>query len=165
MESPQGIQDHTARAGDPVPAALLTKPLPDIEIVPGDASKDRLIAAVFDNLIALMLGFTAVSAIPNDQVPLRATAWVSVYLAYFFLTEAVFGSSPGKMIFGLWVRRLEGGRCSWRQAGVRTLARLFEVNPILLGAVPAGIAVFATPHRQRLGDMMAGTTVRKGRGV
>jgi uncharacterized RDD family membrane protein YckC len=42
---------------------------------------------------------------------------------------------------------------------VRTLFRLIEVNPILAGGLPAGIAVIATRGKQRLGDMAAGTYV------
>jgi uncharacterized RDD family membrane protein YckC len=90
---------------------------------------------------------------------------VAVYLGYFFLFESVVGSSPGKLLFGLWVRRIEGGRCSWQQAAVRTLARVVEVNPLFLGAIPAGVAILVSTNRQRFGDMLAGTTVRKGREV
>ena len=66
------------------------------------------------------------------------------------------------MLFGLWVRRLEGGPCSWKQAGIRTIARLIEVNPLLLGGLPAGIVILMTEKRQRIGDILAGTVVRKG---
>jgi uncharacterized RDD family membrane protein YckC len=134
-----------------------------VDIVPGDASKDRVFATSFDNLFIVIVGLAAAMAIPDDQVVLRGTALVAVYLGYFFLFEALVGSSPGKLVFGLWVRRIEGGRCSWQQAAVRTLARVVEVNPLLLGALPAGIAILASKNRQRLGDMMAGTTVRRGR--
>jgi uncharacterized RDD family membrane protein YckC len=164
MDSPQPI-DEAIRQGDPPLGSRPSEPPINIEVVPGDASKDRFFALVFDNLIGLVIGIVAAGAIPNNQVVLRATVWVAGYLGYFFLFEALFGSSPGKMIFGLWVRRLEGGRCSWLQAGVRTLARLIEVNPLLLGALPAAIAVLASKNRQRLGDRLAGTTVRKGRSV
>ena len=42
---------------------------------------------------------------------------------------------------------------------MRTLLRLFEVNPLLLGGIPAAIAVLCSKNRQRLGDMLAGTYV------
>jgi uncharacterized RDD family membrane protein YckC len=166
MDSPQHTDD-AIREGEPPLTLHPAKPVSEIEIalVPGDASKDRFFALLFDNFIGLALGFVAACAVPNDRVALRVTAMVGVYLAYFFLFEALVGSTPGKIIFGLWVRRIEGGRCSWRQAGVRTLARIIEVNPILLGGIPAGITVLASKNRQRLGDMLAGTTVRKGRSV
>lgn len=162
MESPERI-DEAIRQGDPPVVPWHSESLPDIELVPGDASKDRFFAMVFDNLFGLVLGIVAAAAIRNDQVVLRGTTWVAVYLAYFFLFETLVGSTPGKMVFGLWVRRIEGGRCSWLQAAVRTLARLIEVNPLLLGALPAAIVVLGSKNRQRLGDMLAGTVVRKGR--
>ena len=164
MESPERI-DEAIRQGDPPFAPRQSESLPDIVIAPGDASKDRFFGLVFDNFIGLVIGIVAAGAIPNDQVVLRGTAWVVLYLGYFFLFEALVGSTPGKMIFGLWVRRIEGGRCSWLQAAVRTVARLIEVNPLLLGALPAAIAVLASKNRQRLGDMLAGTVVRRGRTV
>lgn len=164
MESPERF-DEAIRQGDRPLAPRQSEALSDIVVVPGDASKDRFFALVFDNLVGLVIGMVAAGAIPNDQVVLRVTAWVAVYLGYFFLFEALVGSTPGKMIFGLWVRRIEGGRCSWLQAAVRTVARLIEVNPLLLGALPAAIVVLASKNRQRLGDVLAGTVVRRGRSV
>jgi uncharacterized RDD family membrane protein YckC len=137
----------------------------DIRIVPGDASKDRFFAATFDNLFTIIIGLTAAVLVPNTEVVLRGTVLVVAYLGYFFLAEALLGTTPGKLIFGLWVRRLEGGPCSWKQAAIRSLARIVEVNPLLLGAIPAGIAILASTNRQRLGDMIAATVVRKGRDV
>lgn len=42
---------------------------------------------------------------------------------------------------------------------VRRPFRLIEVNPILAGGAPAGIAVIASRHKQRLADMAARTYV------
>ena len=42
------------------------------------------------------------------------------------------GQMPGKLLAGLVVVDMDGGRCSWQQIAVRTLTRLFEVNPLLL---------------------------------
>ena len=134
----------------------------DIQIVPGVANKDRFFAATFDELFIIILGFAAVISMPTSAA-WRVSAFVAIYLAYFFLFEAIVGSTPGKLVFGLWVRRLGGGKCSWQQAAIRTLTRLFEVNPLLLGNLPAGVTILATRNRQRLGDLFAGTTVRRGR--
>ena len=51
------------------------------------------------------------------------------------------------------------GSCRAWQIAVRTGLRLFEVNPLLLGALPAGVAILASSRRQRLGDWLAGTVV------
>nr|QQZ49185.1 hypothetical protein JKL49_18910 [Phenylobacterium glaciei] len=46
----------------------------------------------------------------------------------------------------------------WRVI-VRTLTRLIEANPFLLGGIPAGLIANFTKRRQRLGDLLAGTYV------
>jgi uncharacterized RDD family membrane protein YckC len=43
------------------------------------------------------------------------------------------------------------------------VARLIEVNPLLMGGVPAGIAVAVSAKRQRIGDMIANTYVVRAR--
>jgi uncharacterized RDD family membrane protein YckC len=37
--------------------------------------------------------------------------------------------------------------------------RVIEVNPVLLGALPAGIAIISSDLKQRMGDSLAGTLV------
>jgi uncharacterized RDD family membrane protein YckC len=37
--------------------------------------------------------------------------------------------------------------------------RLIEVNPFLVGGLPAGLVLLLTRRRQRLGDLLAGTYV------
>jgi uncharacterized RDD family membrane protein YckC len=37
--------------------------------------------------------------------------------------------------------------------------RIIEVNPLLLGGIPAGIVVISTSRKQRIGDLLAGTIV------
>jgi uncharacterized RDD family membrane protein YckC len=39
------------------------------------------------------------------------------------------------------------------------LLRILEVNPLLIGALPASIAILSSKRRQRIGDMLAGTVV------
>ena len=36
---------------------------------------------------------------------------------------------------------------------------VIEVNPLLLGGLPAGLVVIATERKQRIGDLLAGTLV------
>jgi uncharacterized RDD family membrane protein YckC len=40
---------------------------------------------------------------------------------------------------------------------------LVEANPLLLGGLPAGIAILASERNQRLGDLAAGTLVVSAR--
>jgi uncharacterized RDD family membrane protein YckC len=81
------------------------------------------------------------------------------WLGYFPVTEVLWGRSLGKLVTGLVVVDAQGHRPSVGKAVIRTVLRLVEVNPFLLGGVPAGVLVAISPHRQRLGDMAAGTYV------
>jgi uncharacterized RDD family membrane protein YckC len=99
------------------------------------------------------------SALTGMSDVVRGCALVACYLGYYFLSEGLWGATPAKLLFGLRVRSLAGGRCSWLQAGIRTVLRVIEVNPFLFGGLPAGIAILATTRRQRLGDLWAGTVV------
>ena len=65
----------------------------------------------------------------------------------------------GLMLAGLVVVQMDGTRITWRQAIVRTLFRGIEVNPLLLGALPAALCIIISRYRQRIGDKVAGTVV------
>jgi uncharacterized RDD family membrane protein YckC len=117
---------------------------------------DMVVVAALFFLPAMMLG-------PDG--PFRGPAELSLAvgaacaLLYFPITEGRWGRSLGKLVTGLIVVDADGERPGLGRAAVRTLARLVEVNPLLLGGIPAGLIVWATPARQRLGDLMAGTYV------
>lgn len=129
------------------------------EKVKGDATKARIYAAIIDNLLALISMAAFVSLI-GEFVPSLTIVVVGVgYLGYFFLTEGIWGRTPGKYFQGLIVRRLDGGRAGWTEALVRTVLRLLEANPVLLGGLPAGLVIIGSAKNQRLGDMAAGTVV------
>ncbi len=81
------------------------------------------------------------------------------YLAYFLIFEALFCTTPAKFMNGLVVRDFHGGRCSFRQTLVRTLFRVLEVNPALLGFLPAAARIILFRNKQRFGDKAAGTVV------
>jgi uncharacterized RDD family membrane protein YckC len=125
----------------------------------GDASKARFIAAFIDNLLAFALMLTVVAAVPEELSVLRAVCIVAGYLGYFFLLEGATGRTVGKYFQGLVVRKLDGSRGTWKEAIIRTLLRIVEVNPALFGGIPAGIILISTERKQRLGDIFAGTVV------
>lgn len=84
---------------------------------------------------------------------------VGTYLGYFILFEGALGWTPGKLITGLRVVNYNGGRCTWRQAFIRSIWRIVEVNPLVLGALPAGVLIVTSAYQQRLGDRFARTLV------
>ncbi len=119
----------------------------------------RWFATIIDS-VALALIFVVPNALLRESL---AQVFLSVSLlllvAYFPVMETQLGGSLGKLATGTRVVNLQGARPSWGQSIIRTLMRLIEVNPALIGGIPAGIAVLASKHHQRLGDMMAHTYV------
>ena len=125
----------------------------------GDASKARIFAFFIDNLLACLIAVLAVGALGSDSSVIAGTVLCLVYLGYFFLFESILSRTPGKFLQGLVVRKVDGTKCGLKEHLIRTLARILEANPILLGGVPAGIAIFASDRKQRIGDSLAGTIV------
>ena len=125
----------------------------------GDASKARLIALFIDHLIGFALMLVAVAFVPEDMPVVKAVLFFLVYLAYFVVLEGLWSRTLGKFFQGLVVRKLDGSRCGWKAALIRGGLRIIEVNPLLLGGLPAGLVVIATERKQRIGDLLAGTLV------
>ena len=119
----------------------------------------RHIAAILDNLLAMLVSVLAAKQLPDSQYYGQIATLVLTYLAYYFVFEAIICSTPGKFLNGLVVRDVSGRRCSWRQTLLRTLFRLVEVNPFLLGGLPAAARIILSSHKQRFGDLIAGTVV------
>jgi uncharacterized RDD family membrane protein YckC len=74
-----------------------------------------------------------------------------------FASEALFGTTLGKLAFGLHVRRVDGRFPGAPRAFVRALLRPLDV--LVVGPLLA----FVTPRHQRLGDVVAGTVVAGSR--
>ena len=125
----------------------------------GDASKARLLALFIDHLIAFALMMLAVALVPESLPQMKVLFFFVVYLAYFVVLEALWSRTPGKFVQGLVVRKLDGNPCDWTAALIRGFLRVFEVNPLLLGGLPAGLVIIASERKQRIGDMLAGTIV------
>jgi uncharacterized RDD family membrane protein YckC len=127
--------------------------------IAGDASKARLIAVFIDHLIAFALMMLAVAFVPENFPLVKAFLFFLIYLAYFVVLEALWSRTVGKFLQGLVVRKLDGSRCDWTAALIRGALRIVEVNPLLLGGLPAGLVIIASQRKQRIGDLLAGTVV------
>ena len=119
----------------------------------------RYVAATFDNLVAMVLGVLAAKTVVDDQPILQFLTLVATYLAYFLVFEGLISRTPGKLLTGLVVIQFDGARCTWRKSLIRTCFRVLEVNPLLLGAIPAAITIVFSRSHQRIGDKVAGTIV------
>ncbi|HJT65531.1 MAG TPA: RDD family protein [Pyrinomonadaceae bacterium] len=125
----------------------------------GDASKARMIAVFIDHIIAFALMMLTVALVPESFPAVKAVLFFFTYLAYYVVLEALWSRTPGKFLQGLVVRKLDGSRCDWPAAVIRGSLRIVEVNPLLLGGLPAGLVIIATERKQRIGDLLAGTVV------
>jgi uncharacterized RDD family membrane protein YckC len=117
-------------------------------------------AGAWIDLIALALFLVIPDFLLGNEV-YRATMaiWIGVAILYFPIAEGFWGRTAGKLVTGLIVVDRAGNPPGLLKAVVRTVLRLVEVNPLLLGGIPAAIAVVASKRRQRLGDMLARTYV------
>lgn len=127
--------------------------------ITGDTSKARLLALFIDHIIAFALMLIAVGFVPDSLPQIKALFFFLVYLAYFVVLEAVWSRTLGKFFQGLVVRKLDGNPCDWTGALIRGSLRIFEVNPLLLDGLPAGLVIIASQRKQRIGDLLAGTIV------
>lgn len=85
--------------------------------------------------------------------------WLLLAVAYFVVPEWRWGRTLGKLMTGTVIVNERGGLPGIGQVMVRTVFRLFEVNPLIAGGIPAGIAAAVGKRKQRLGDMAANTYV------
>jgi uncharacterized RDD family membrane protein YckC len=127
--------------------------------VVGEASKERFIAAFVDNLIGFALMMAVAILFPEGFPIIKFIFYILIYFAYFIVFEALWSRTLGKYFQGLIVRKLDGSRCDWKAALIRSVLRLIEINPILLGGLPAGLIIISSERKQRLGDIIAGTVV------
>ena len=125
----------------------------------GNAAKPRIFAFIIDNLIATILALLSVAILSSKSAVVSGIILCLTYLLYYLVFEAFWSRTPGKFIQGLEVRKLNGGKCDLKAAIIRTGLRILEADPLLLGGLPAGIAIISSKRKQRLGDMLARTVV------
>lgn len=82
-------------------------------------------------------------------------AWLVV--TYFFVCEALWGQSLGKRLAGLRVVRRDGERPKPGAIAARNIVRVVEEPMIALISMVAS----GRTRRQRIGDLLAGTTVKR----
>lgn len=134
-----------------------SKPLPAVS--PAGTTLARHLAATLDSLLSAVLGIVVAKQYPPDWYAAQLLTMVVVYLGYYFVFESLLSTTPGKFMTGLKVLAFDGSRCTLKQVLIRTLFRLLEVNPFLLGGLPAAVRIIWTRDKQRFGDKVANTIV------
>ena len=131
----------------------------------GTRAGARYYAAIVDNLLAIVFALGCAQFLPIDDDMVRGLSAYVFYLLYYAASEGAFGATPAKWYFSLRVVDLDGRKCGFSRAALRTLGRVFDANPLFLGAMPAAILVWVTPKRQHLGDFFGKTLVVHKRDV
>ncbi len=124
---------------------------------------DRILAFMIDTLI--LIGYSLLCWFIFDRLEIH-TDWINMlvisipYLLYHLLFEIFMdGQSPGKRQRKIKVVRLDGTSPSIGNYLLRWLFRLIEV--MLLQGALAMVTIASSKKGQRLGDVVAGTTVVK----
>jgi uncharacterized RDD family membrane protein YckC len=129
-------------------------------IDPQGAVRGRLNAIVLDlillGLVERVLLAVAGSSIHSTNVILL---FLALQFAYFFGCEVRAGQTIGKRIFHVRVATLAGTPPSPRQVAWRTVLRLVDSLPLLYASGLLSMMRTGRARRQRIGDVVAGTTV------
>ncbi len=125
----------------------------------------RWLASIVDSLALMFILLAPVAVLGREVFEQTFWLWLALAAAYFPVMEVLLGGALGKLATGTRVVNIHGQRPSWGQAITRTLLRLVEANPMLVGGIPAGIAVLASGQNQRIGDMLAKTYVLHRRDI
>ena len=80
---------------------------------------------------------------------------------YAAVLEGLYGRTPGKRLAGIRVRSVLGGPPTFVQALFRNLMRVVDMFPVVFPGLLGALAAMFNVRRQRVGDMLAATVVRR----
>ncbi|WNV85149.1 RDD family protein [Umezawaea sp. Da 62-37] len=133
---------------------------------------DVALAVGLGFLGGLLVGLAVIPLMNWGVVPPRAILWAPTitFLAVAFVSQILIdvwvplrrgGVTPGMLVMGLRVEKVDGGEPSVWDYLIRML--LYSLDGVLLGLV-AVVSIVVTKRRQRVGDLLARTVgVRVGR--
>ena len=127
---------------------------------PQDALRARLNAVVLDLLLlGLVSQLIATVAGSSKDTGGRALTFLSVEFAYFFVCELASGRTIGKRVFHVRVATSSGVPATARQIALRNVLRVVDALPLLYASGLISMIRTGPSRRQRIGDVVAGTTV------
>jgi uncharacterized RDD family membrane protein YckC len=135
---------------------------------------ERLVAWLID-LVIFILYFFAVLLIINfldlDIRHLENKPWQAISLGLLIGSPFIFynlaceiwlnGQTVGKKVMGIKVVGITGGQVSFSQYLIRWVFRLVDIY--LFNGLPAFVCILISDHKQRIGDIVAGTAVIRTR--
>jgi uncharacterized RDD family membrane protein YckC len=128
------------------------------------AVRARLNAAIIDGVIigaivGALVGVVGAATFSGDGILLIFAA----QFLYFFTLEMGTGQTLGKRFMNVRVVALDGSAVTMRMCAVRNVLRFVDVLPLWYASGLLSLMRTGRARRQRIGDVVAGTTVVVGR--
>lgn len=121
---------------------------------------DGAMFAVIFITFMVFVGFSGLARIGELAIGILVAVYFGGYVFYDLICEIFWnGQSIGKRLLKIKVISLDGAQPSYGQYMIRWVFRLVDFT--LTGSLCALIAVAASEKKQRVGDMIAGTTLIK----
>jgi uncharacterized RDD family membrane protein YckC len=129
---------------------------------------ERIVAWLVDAVIFIayfIAVFSVLSSISTIENFIRNNPWLTIFLMVPFVFYNLFcdvilnGQTIGKKVMKIKVVSLNGNQPTIGQYLIRWLFRMIDIY--LFDALPAFICVIVSDRKQRIGDMVAGTTLIK----
>jgi len=144
-------------------------PVPVISTI-GDLSASYGISIFFRRWAATVIDFLLIASyflilllVPEHVQLMVVFVIMLLIMMYYLILEGFTGMTVGKLALRIQVVDENGRAPGFIKSLIRFVTRIFETNPLLMGGLPAGIAVLATRKNQRLGDLGASTYVVRSR--
>ncbi|MGE0710341.1 MAG: RDD family protein [Planctomycetota bacterium] len=133
---------------------------------------ERVLAFLIDLTLVVVLSSFLTPLLPSfadGQVPtepmaqLTLLAWfAALLLLYFIVCEGLFARTLGKRLVGIEVQDITGASPGWAAALYRNAFRIeLLLPPLYVVPVLSLLVMLTSNHRQRPGDLVAFTTVRR----
>lgn len=134
-------------------------------VLSNDLLKKRAVASVIDYMLLLVLVLVLPVVLgEKTNAGYRVKGVLSLlpvfyWVVYFVAIEKFFSATPGKLLLGIKVERLDGGEITLSQACKRRVADFIEI--IWCFGIVAYIKASSNPDNKRIGDTWANTRVVK----
>ena len=129
----------------------------------------RFISFVVDTFCAVQISFWSAywgmhlvglsSSTSLSAYVFICTVIYTFFIAYHALFESWYGSTLGKLIFGIAVTNLYGNKVSFFTSVLRLHIKVFSVCLFGLGIITTGIGYFKSPRKQGIHDYLTKTVV------
>ena len=125
----------------------------------------RVIAVLIDTVIIIAFLYALLLLKGSNSSPLILVYLFFVWLipmAYFIISEALYGQTIGKKAMGIMVVGENKKRVGFRESFLRNVIRIVDVLPVFY--ILGGVLVLLTSKNQRFGDWSAKTIVIQKQG-